>query len=253
MNYDSLPHVLADRPHPRVLRLTLNRPEALNALTPDMHRALTEVWREIDADDSVSCVIITGAGRGFSAGGDLDLVNRMMEDFETRIRVWKEAREMVYNMIGCSKPIISAINGPAVGAGLVLALMADITIAGHSAKLIDGHTKLGVAAGDHAPIIWPLLCGMAKAKYYLMTCEPLDGVEAERIGLVSMAVPDEVLQERALQMLRAEARGLAGPPRAKRGLCRHAQGRLREALRCPPSAACSLVQNAKRLGARFVQ
>lgn len=198
MNYDTLPHVLADRPHPRVLRLTLNRPEALNALTPDMHRALTDVWREIDGDDSVSVVIITGAGRGFSAGGDLDLVSRMMEDFETRIRVWKEAREMVYNMIGCSKPIISAINGPAVGAGLVLALMADITIAGHSAKLIDGHTKLGVAAGDHAPIIWPLLCGMAKAKYYLMTCEPLDGVEAERIGLVSMAVPDEALQDRAL-------------------------------------------------------
>ena len=176
MNYDSLPHVLADRPHPRVQRLTLNRPEALNALTPDMHRALTEVWREIDADDSVSCVIITGAGRGFSAGGDLNMVNRMMEDFETRIRVWKEAREMVYNTAGCSKAIISAINGQAVGAGLVLALMADITIAGHSAKLIDGHTKLGVAAGDHAPIIWPLLCGMAKAKYHLMTCEPLDGV-----------------------------------------------------------------------------
>ena len=199
MTYDSLPHVRADRPHPRVLRLTLDRPEALNALTPEMHRALTEVWREIDADPSVSVVILTGAGRGFSAGGDLDLVNRMIEDFQTRIQVWKEARDMVYNMIGCSQPIISAINGPAVGAGLVLALMADITIAGHSAKLIDGHTKLGVAAGDHAPIIWPLLCGMAKSKYYLMTCEPLDGREAERIGLVSLAVPDEDLQAKALE------------------------------------------------------
>jgi len=199
MNYDTLPDTIADRPHPRVLRLTLNRPERLNALTSDMHRAMTEVWRAIDADPDISAVIITGAGRGFSAGGDLDLVQHMIGDYETRIRVWKEARDMVYNMIGCSKPIISAINGPAVGAGIVLALMADITIAGYSAKLIDGHTTLGVASGDHAPIIWPLLCGMAKAKYYLMTCEPLDGREAERIGLVSLAVPDEALQAKALE------------------------------------------------------
>jgi enoyl-CoA hydratase len=199
MNYHTLPDTLADRPHPRVLRLTLNRPERLNALTPDMHRAMTDVWRTIDADPDVSAVILTGAGRGFSAGGDLDLVQRMIGDYETRIRVWKEARDMVYNMIGCSKPIISAINGPAVGAGIVLALMADITIAAYSAKLIDGHTTLGVASGDHAPIIWPLLCGMAKAKYYLMTCEPLDGREAERIGLVSLAVPDEALQAKALE------------------------------------------------------
>lgn len=199
MSYDSLPDILADRPHPRVLRLTINRPDRMNALTPAMHRALTEVWREIDADPSVSVVIITGAGRAFSAGGDLDLVGRMIGDFDTRIQVWKEARDMVYNMIGCSKPIISAINGAAVGAGIVLALMSDITIAGYSAKLIDGHTKLGVASGDHAPIIWPLLCGMAKAKYYLLTCEPLDGREAERIGLVSLAVPDDELAAKALE------------------------------------------------------
>jgi enoyl-CoA hydratase len=198
MNYESLPNVLADRPHPRVLRLTLNRPDKLNALDPAMHRALTEVWRAIDADESISVAVITGAGRAFSAGGDLELVRQMIADFDTRIRVWKEARDMVYNMVNCSKPIVAAINGPAAGAGLVLALMADITVAGHSAKLIDAHTKLGVAAGDHAPIIWPLLCGMAKSKYYLLTCDPLDGREAERIGLVSMAVPDEELMERVL-------------------------------------------------------
>jgi enoyl-CoA hydratase len=200
VSYDALPDILAERPHPRVLRLTINRPERMNALSPAMHRALTEVWREIDADESVSVVIITGAGRAFSAGGDLDLVSRMNADFDTRIRVWKEARDMVYNMIGCAKPIISAINGAAVGAGIVLALMSDITIAGHSARLIDGHTKLGVAAGDHAPIIWPLLCGMAKSKYYLLTCDPLDGREAERIGLVSLCVPDDELQARALEI-----------------------------------------------------
>ncbi len=111
-----------------------------------------------------------------------------------------QPRDMVYNVINCGKPIVAAINGPAVGAGLVLGMLADISIAGKSARLIDGHTRLGVAAGDHAAIIWPLLCGMAKAKYHLLLCEPLDGAEAERIGLVSLCVPDDELQGRALDI-----------------------------------------------------
>ncbi len=134
-----------------------------------------------------------------------------MTDFDTRMRVWKEAREMVYNLINCSKPVVSAINGAAVGAGLVVAILADISIAAKSARLIDGHTKLGVAAGDHAAIIWPLLCGMAKAKYYLLLCEPITGEEAERIGLVSLAVPDEELQSEG-----ARRRQAAGGGRAER-------------------------------------
>jgi enoyl-CoA hydratase len=189
-----------DRPHPRVLRIVMNRPEKFNAADGEMHADLTEIWRVIDADQSVNAVLLTGAGKAFSAGGDLDLVDRMIADFDTRMRVWKEARDMVYNLINCGKPIVSAINGPAVGAGLVLALLADISIAAKSARLIDGHTKLGVAAGDHAAIIWPLLCGMAKAKYYLLLCETITGEEAERIGLVSLAVPDAEVQERALDV-----------------------------------------------------
>jgi enoyl-CoA hydratase len=165
-----------------------------------MHSDMTEVWREIDADPSVNAVLVTGAGKAFSAGGDLDLVGKMIEDFDTRMRVWREARDMVYNIINCGKPIVSAINGAAVGAGLVLAILADISIAGKSARLIDGHTKLGVAAGDHAAIVWPLLCGMAKAKYHLLLCETVTGEEAERIGLVSLCVPDEELQKRALDV-----------------------------------------------------
>ena len=103
-----------------------------------------------------------------------------------RARVMREARDLVYNVINCSKPIVSAIHGPAVGAGLVAALLADVSIAARTARIIDGHTRLGVAAGDHAAICWPLLCGMAKAKYYLLTCDTLTGEEAERIGLVSL-------------------------------------------------------------------
>ena len=110
----------------------------------------------------------------------------------------REARDLVMNVIDCSKPIVSAMHGPAVGAGLVAGILADVSVVGRTAKIIDGHTRLGVAAGDHAAICWPLLCGMAKAKYLLLTCDPLTGEEAERIGLVSLCVDDDQVQDRAL-------------------------------------------------------
>lgn len=114
------------------------------------------------------------------------------------MRTWKEAKDLVYNIINCNKPTISAINGPAAGAGLVVGILADVSIAGKRAWIVDGHPRLGVAAGDVAAIIWPLLCGMAKAKYYLLTCKAISGEEAERIGLVSMCVDDDQLQQVAL-------------------------------------------------------
>jgi enoyl-CoA hydratase len=189
-----------DYPAPRVLRITFNRPERYNALDAIGHREITYVWREVDEDPDVDAVILTGAGKAFSAGGDFDMIDETIEDFDVRARTWKEARDLVYNIINCGKPIISAINGPAVGAGLVAGLMADISIVARSVSLTDGHTRLGVAAGDHAAIIWPILCGMAKAKYYLLTCDRLSGEEAERIGLVSLCVDDDELQERALEV-----------------------------------------------------
>ena len=199
-NYARFSRLLIDRPHPRVLRVVMNRPDKLNAVDGEMHRELTEIWRVVDADVNINAVLLTGAGKAFSAGGDLDLLDTMIAEFGTRIRVWQEARDLVYNLINCSKPVVSAINGAAVGAGLALALLADVSVAAASARLIDGHTKLGVAAGDHAAIIWPLLCGMAKAKYHLLLCETVTGAHAERIGLVSLAVPDEDLQARAMDI-----------------------------------------------------
>ncbi len=151
-----------------------------------MHRELADVWLTIDRDPDVRVAVLQGAGKGFSAGGSFELLDGIMKDYATRARVMREARDLVYNVINCSKPIVSAIHGPAVGAGLVAALLADVSIAARTARIIDGHTRLGVAAGDHAAICWPLLCGMAKAKYYLLTCETLTGEEAERIGLVSL-------------------------------------------------------------------
>ena len=211
--YDAYQRLKIDRPRERILRVTMDNPKRLNAADAKTHEELTQIWRDADADPSVSAVIITGAGKAFSGGGDLDLVQEMTEDFEVLTRVWKEARDLVYNVINCSKPIVSAIQGPAVGAGLVAGLLADVSIAAKSAKIIDGHTRLGVAAGDHAAIVWPLLCGLAKAKYLLLLCEPLSGEEAVRIGLVSLCVEDEVLQEKALEIA---ARLAAGAPSAIR-------------------------------------
>jgi enoyl-CoA hydratase len=205
--YAAFPSLVFERPEPGILRIVMSTPSRLNAVGPEMHRDLANVWLEVDRDPETRVAIITGAGEAFSAGGDLDMILEMAEDFATRIRVMREARDIVYNLIGCSKPVVSAVRGPAVGAGLVCALLADVSIVSRSARLIDGHTKLGVAAGDHAAIVWPLLCGMAKAKYHLLTCEPLDGEEAERIGLVSLCVDDEALEETALRVARQLAAG----------------------------------------------
>jgi len=220
-NYARFSWLLIDRPHPRVLRVVMNRPDKFNAVDGEMHRQLTEIWRVIDADASVNAVLLTGAGKAFSAGGDLDLLDDMIADVDTRMRIWKEARDMVYNLINCSKPVVSAINGPAVGAGLALALLADVSIAARSARLVDGHTKLGVAAGDHAAMVWPLLCGMAKAKYHLLLCEALTGAEAERIGLVSLAVPDDDLQACAMDIAVRLAEGAPNAIRSTKYALNH--------------------------------
>ena len=189
-----------DWPAPRILQITLDAPGKLNAADEAMHGELSRIWRDIDEDPDVSVAMIRGAGKAFSAGGDLDMIDGIMDDFDTRARTWKEARDIVYNLINCSKPVVSAIHGPAVGAGLVCGLLADISIVSKTARIIDGHTRLGVAAGDHAAIVWPLLCGMAKAKYYLLLCEPLSGEEAERIGLVSLCVEEDELFDKALEV-----------------------------------------------------
>ncbi|HET8607602.1 MAG TPA: enoyl-CoA hydratase/isomerase family protein [Gaiellaceae bacterium] len=196
--YAAFPSLELDRPAPAVLRLTLRTPGRLNAVGADAHRELAAVWPAIGADEETRAVLVRGADGAFSSGGDLELVEAIAGDFETRIRVFHEARDLVYNVVDCPKPIVSAITGPAVGAGLAVALLADVSIATPQARIVDGHTRLGVAAGDHAALVWPLLCGLAKAKYHLLLCEPLDGVEAERIGLVSLCVPEHELEERAL-------------------------------------------------------
>jgi enoyl-CoA hydratase len=197
MEYADYQHLTFDLNPNGVLRITINRPAVLNATNARLHWELTQVWGTVDADSKARVALITGAGKAFSAGGDLDLVEEMFTNTAAVSRTMREASDLVYNMINLDKPIVSAINGVAVGAGLVVALLADVSIIAETARLTDGHTRLGVAAGDHAAIIWPLLCGMAKAKYYLLTCDFIDGREAERIGLVSLCVPPDQLMARA--------------------------------------------------------
>ncbi|MBA3741434.1 enoyl-CoA hydratase/isomerase family protein [Sporichthya sp.] len=190
--YKEFDRLRFENPSPGVLELVFEGP-GLNAVDEEMHRQLPEIWPVIDKDPEVRCVLVRGEGKAFSAGGSFDLIDAQINDYAVRVRVLRESRDLFYNVINCSKPIISAIHGPAVGAGLVVALLADISIAATDARIIDGHTRLGVTAGDHAAMVWPLLCGMAKAKYYLLTCKEMSGAEAERIGIISLAVEREEL------------------------------------------------------------
>ena len=207
MDYSRYTDLKVRRLEPGILELVMGEEGKLSTATARLHRELADIWLDVDRDPETRVVILRGAGRGFSAGGDLGMIEEMMRDFAVRARVWREARDLVYNVINCSKMIVSAMHGPAVGAGLVVGLLADVSIAAKNARIIDGHTRLGVAAGDHSAIIWPLLCGMAKAKYYLLLCEQVSGEEAERIGLVSMTCDESELQAKALEVARKLAAG----------------------------------------------
>lgn len=206
-NYDDYEFLTFEPQGNGILLMTINRPEVLNATNVKLHGELTYVWDTIAADEDTNVVVVTGAGRAFSAGGDVELIEGMIGDPDEVDRVQKEAADLVFNMIDFEKPIISAINGVAVGAGLAVALMADISIMNQDARITDGHVKLGVGAGDHAAIIWPLLCGMAKAKYYLMTADFINGAEAERLGLVTFARPAEEVLPTAMEIADKLAKG----------------------------------------------
>ncbi len=206
VRYDEFPSLRCEVGDNGILTLVLDAP-GLNSVGPQMHRDLADIWPAIARDPDVRVVLVRGEGKAFSSGGSFDLIAETIGDYEGRIRIMREARDLVLNMVNFDKPVVSAIRGPAVGAGLVVALLADISVAGRTAKLIDGHTKLGVAAGDHAAICWPLLVGMAKAKYYLLTCETLLGEEAERIGLVSTCVDDNDVLSTATRIAEDLARG----------------------------------------------
>ena len=207
MDFSSYEQLLFEHRPGGVTLITLNRPEKYNAADETMHAELSRVWLDISHDDETRVAVVTGAGKAFSAGGDLAMVERLTGDHARVLRMLKEMSDLVYNLVNCDKPVVSAINGVAVGAGLAVALLADISVCAEDARLGDGHVKLGVAAGDHAALCWPLLCGMAKARYYLLTGEMLTGAKAERIGLVTRAVPAAQVLDEALAVAGVLANG----------------------------------------------
>lgn len=200
MDWSKYTHLQFTYPRDGVLLVTINRPDRMNATDEVLHLELSKVWLDVAEDDATRVAVVTGAGEAFSAGGDLDMIEGQIGNFRRTAQAMKEASDIVLNITNCEKPVISAINGVAVGAGLAVALMADISIIAEEARFTDGHLRLGVGAGDHAAIIWPLLCGLAKARYYLLTSDFIDGREAERIGLVSKCVPAGALMDTAMEV-----------------------------------------------------
>lgn len=205
MDYSNYSFLKIEKRDNGIALITLNRPEVLNACDTQGHYEMGQIWLDIDADDDVKVAVITGEGKAFCSGGDLRKAD--INDPSHIQKVIKCDMAIVHNMVNMEKPVVAAINGVAVGAGLSVAMLSDISIISEKAKLIDGHTKLGVVAGDHAAIIWPLLCGMAKAKYYLLLCEGIQGPEAERLGMVSRCVPQEEVLSHALEIAEKLANG----------------------------------------------
>jgi enoyl-CoA hydratase len=183
-----------------VMRLTFDGPDG-NTLTEEMCRDMTSIWPVLERDSDVRSVLVTGAGDSFAAGSEEGHIHRQVTNYEYRTAVMRDARDLIHNILRFSKPFVSAMQGPVASAALAVGLLADISIAAKSTVIFDGHVPLfGVAAGDHVAMSWPLLCGMAKTKYYALTGEAISGEEAERIGLVALCVDDSDLQTTATKI-----------------------------------------------------
>ena len=179
----------------RSLRIELFAPP-LNPVSNRIQRELCDALKRANSDTRVKVVVLTGAGRGFSAGGDIQEMKDRARDMAHHMDMMANGVELVHSLIGLAKPSIARINGPAVGLGATIALLCDITIATTSAKIGDPHVKMGLAAGDGGALIWPFLVGMARAKEFLLTGRLIDAEEAASIGLINYAVPLEKLDEK---------------------------------------------------------
>lgn len=195
-----------------VLTVYFSREAKLNAVDARMHTEMSWLWKDVARDEATRAVVLTGAGSAFSAGGDLDWFKNMTPDDLDRLFV--EARRIIVDMLEVPQPIVAAVNGAATGLGATLALMSDIIYASENAMIADTHVLAGIGAGDGGVVIWPWLCGMARAKEYLMTGQKLNAREAHNIGLVNHVVEHDKLLDTATKM----ARRLAdGPQLAIRG------------------------------------
>lgn len=189
-----------EEPVDGVARVTIARPDRLNALREVEHDRMATIWPELDARPDVRAVVVTGRGKHFSAGGDLSFVSDVTKDDHVRANAWWSARRIVQNMMECRTPIVSALEGVAVGAGTAVALMSDICVAAEDARIIDGHLAFGASPGDHAAFLWPLAIGINRARGKLLLNEPVSGAEAAELGLVYEAVPSGQAVQRATEL-----------------------------------------------------
>jgi len=206
MSYESYEDV-ETRLEDGVLTITLNQPESMNAFTAGMHTTMSTIWDRVNDDDDVRVAVLTGAGKAFSAGGNVPNMQKKIDDTKLWDAGMPEARRIVYRMLECEKPVIARVNGHAVGLGATVALLCDIIIAADHAKIGDPHVKAGLVAGDGGALIWPQLVGFARAKEYLLTGDLMSAAEAERIGLINYAVPMAELDEKVYGFARRLAAG----------------------------------------------
>ncbi|MDE3205021.1 MAG: enoyl-CoA hydratase/isomerase family protein [Acidobacteriota bacterium] len=202
----------------------MNNPDMRNAFVDELHEAMQEVWSHLAADHSVRAVVLTGAGKAFSAGGDIPGFIRSYEDPDHRRLSLRQARALMDAMAEFPKPVIAAVNGPAVGLGCSVAVNCDIVLIAESAFLADTHLDIGLVCGDGGAIAWPLLMSLLKAKEYLLTGDRIPAAEAVNLGLANRVVADQVLLEEAVTL----AQRLADKPRqavqeTKRALNLHLQ------------------------------
>ncbi len=205
MDYSSYKHMQFER-RDRILTITLNRPP-MNPIHYELHNELSRLWYQVQVDTECDVVILTGAGEVFSAGGDIPMMQRRIDDPELFNRKNLEMKQMIFGLLDLEKPIIARINGDCIGLGATLALMCDIMIAVDTARFGDPHVRMGYVAGDGGAVIWPQLIGFARAKEYLLTGDMLDAKEAERIGLINYAVPREELDTKVNAFADKLARG----------------------------------------------
>jgi enoyl-CoA hydratase len=193
--------------------VTLNRPDALNAANEELHGEVARIWRELDADAGTRAIVLTGAGNAFSAGGDLHLLQRMVEDTALRDAIMTEAGEIVRAMTSVRVPIIAAVNGPAVGLGCSLASMSDLVIVEEQAYFSDPHVALGLVAADGGGLTWPLLTSLLRAKEFILLGDRLSAADAVQIGLANRVVPTGTAVEVAVELAERMAKL---PPQAVR-------------------------------------
>ena len=176
----------------------LNHPESLNAVDADLHSALTNVWSYLARDPGARVVVLTGAGRAFCAGGDMEMFRRLQGDEAERARLISEAHTLVNQMLGFALPVVAAVNGAAVGLGASLAVLSDVVFMAESAFMSDPHVAVGLTAGDGGPLTWPFLTSLLRAKEFLFTGDRIPAERAVALGLANHVVPDQQLRERAV-------------------------------------------------------